>query len=1011
MIAVACVLGSIIGAVGVPAMAGAGPDAGAGRMGSELPVSPADPNHPITDQALLASIAAATSGTGSGNAARGERIPPVGVEVLTGATDAVAATVRSLGGAVTGTVPGYLVQASMPVAGVDALALARGVTYVESPHLVAPPPRPEEAPRPETSRPEMPRPEAGPGTGTTVGQNVALTNAAAWQAAGITGAVKVGVIDYFDRGLWKTSEEGPLPDAAHTFCLDSSTPLTSTDNLCNPSNNDGVDNGDGFEHGVAVVQVLKDMAPAAEVYVATAGTTTDLQAAIEFFVANGVRIVTRSLGAAYDGAGDGTGPLAAVVDSAAARGITWFNSGGNDAADGYVRVTVPNDLSSTGGYVDFDSGPGVDTYLRLSGPCILFDGIRWSDWNLPVASRTDYAVEAWEPVVDPGSDESVNPTQLISLGTADDDQSKGAPPLEAADERVCPHNKFGADGGIVYIRIKRKEGTPVVGDPDVLEVALGEGYTEHLRSQAASSSAKPVVDSRNPELLAVGAVDPADGSGFPDAIAFYSSQGPTNDGRIKPDISAPSCVKSTIYQPCFNGTSAASPTAAGMAALLLSAGVVQAGLPLAAAMRHFVFDRPFTTGGAPDGPDNKYGAGQVRLPSVPTVAPAVASSAYHPVSPTRILDTRTASPVGSPIGALPQQGIVDVAIAGIALAGGATVPATAAAVAINLTVTDTVADGFVQAIPFLRTTYGTSSTLNVPAAGTTRANFAIVPIGVDGKISVYDVPGGNVIVDVLGYFDPAAGPVTGGRFVAIDPVRALDTRTAALVPTGWVAHVPSNESVVVPVTAAVVGGASALVLNVTSTQAQSPGFLRAQPTGSVPSSSTVNYVAGVDASNSVIVPVGPDGTVSIYTSAASHIVVDITGYITGTGAAASTTGLFVPVATARAYDSRQPGPANPVPSAFARTLQLTGLAAPLPSVPAGATGVAVNLTAVDEIAPGYLSVYPSGGTLPATSNLNYATGTAVANGVLTKLSSGGAVDIYANTQSDIVVDVNGYFTG
>ncbi|MCU1368655.1 MAG: hypothetical protein JWN39_4294 [Ilumatobacteraceae bacterium] len=961
-----------------------------------LPPSTADPAHPITDDALGRAVATALAS----RSPRSERIPVVQVEVLTGYTEQVAATVRSLGGAVTGTVGGYIVQASLPAADVDQLALAAGVSFVESPRLVTAP----SSVHAEAAR--AARLDIGPGSGPMVGENVALTNAAAWQAAGIGGAVKVGVIDYFDRGLWKPAEEGPLPDVAHTFCLDSSMPASSTSNLCNPANSDGVDEGDGFEHGVAVAQVLKDIAPSADLYLATAGTTSDLQAAIDFFAANGVRIVTRSLGAAYDGPGDGTGPLAAVVDYAAARGITWFNSGGNDAVDGYTRVVVPANLTSTGGYVDFDNGPGVDTYLRLSGPSILFDGVRWSDWNRAPADRTDYSVEAWAPVVDPGPDENVNPVLLKSLGSSDADQSGGAPPLEVADSRVAPGNTFGSDGGVTYIRIKRKDGTAVSGDPDVLEIALAEGYIEHGRSQAPSSSAKPVVDSHNAELLAVGAVDPADGSGSPDAIAYYSSQGPTNDGRIKPDLSAPSCVKNTIYSPCFNGTSAASPTAAGVAALLLDAGVALPGLPLAAAMRHFVIDRPFTAGGAPDGPDNKYGAGQVRLPSVPVVtAPATSTAAYHPVSPTRVLDTRSSSPVGSPIGALRVQGIVEVAITGVA-----GVPAGAGAVAINLTVTNTVADGYIQAVPFLSTRYGASSTLNVPAAGSTRANFSIVPIGVDGKISIYDVAGGDVIVDVLGYFAPVSGPVAGGRFVAIDPVRTLDTRTTTLVPAGWTPHKPNNESVVVPGSAAVPAGVSALVLNVTSTESELPGFLRAQPNGTVPPSSTVNYAAGVDAANSVIVPVGADGTVSIFANSPSHIVVDITGYITGDSSSASTTGLFVPVATARAYDSRDAGNA-PLPASTIRTLPLTGLAAPRPVVPAGATGIAINITAVDEAGAGFLTVYPSGGALPATSSLNYAANRPVANGALVKLSANGSLDIYTNLQTDFVVDVNGYFTG
>ena len=115
--------------------------------------------------------------------------------------------------------------------------------------------------------------------------------------------------------------------------------------------------------------------------------------------------------------------------------------------------------------------------------------------------------------------------------------------------------------------------------PDTIEVATFFGVIEAGRHIAPFSSAKPVVDSRSPALVAVGAVDPADGSG---GIAFYSSQGPTNDGRIKPDVSAPSCVHSTIYATtCFNGTSAASPAAAGLAALLLGQGLALPGMPLA----------------------------------------------------------------------------------------------------------------------------------------------------------------------------------------------------------------------------------------------------------------------------------------------------------------------------------------------------------------------------------------------------------------------------------------------
>ena len=951
------------------------------RPADDAPPSPADPAHPISDPALVRSIDGAIEAVPAGS----RRVPVVSVEVLTAATADIEHTVRSLGGVVTGAVDGQLVQARMPAERVDELALADGASFVRAPERVSRPPTPVR------TRAEVARGEIGPGTGPVVGQNVAVTNAATWQAAGIGGAVKVGIIDYFDLKLWSPVEEGPLPDAAHRFCQDSSMPAASGDNLCNPAYSDGVNDGDGFEHGVAVAQVVKDTAPSAELYLATVGTAADLQAAVDYFADNGVRILTRSLGAAYDGPGDGTGPLAAIVDHAVARGLTWFNSAGNDAADGYARIVVPTNMSATGNYVDFDNGPGVDTYLRVSGTCVLFDGIRWSDWNRPPSARTDYAVEYWAPTTDPGPDESVNPSSLVSLGGEDASQINGAPPLEAADSRICPPNSFGFAKGIMYVRIRRNVSS-TAGGADVLEVAIGDGYMELGRSQAPFSAAKPVVDSANPGLVAVGAVDPPDDKGTPGALASYSSQGPTNDLRVKPDVVAPSCVLSTIYKPCFNGTSAASPTVAGLAALLLDAGVALPGVPLAAAVRHFVIDRSFTAGAPPDGPDNKYGAGQVLLPSAPSAAPAATTAAYHPLEPTRILDTRLGAP-----GSQPRQGIVDLAVV-----GAAGVPAGTTAVAVNVTVTNTLGDGFVQAVPFLRSAYGASSTLNVPAAAATRANFAIVPIGVDGKISVYLQTGGDLVVDVLGFFSPSTGPVNAGRFVAIDPVRALDTRGGPR---------PNHQGIVVPSSAAVPASAAALVLNVTSTDALAPGYLRAEPTGTEPGSSTVNYVPGVDASNTVIVPLGADGTVSVYANSASHIVVDITGYITAATAPPATAGLFVPVPTARADDTRLPPPGSPLATASVRTLQFTGAAPGLPQIPAGATGVSINLTTVGEIGAGYLAAFAPDGSFPATSSLNYVAAQAVANAALVKLSAGGAMSIYANVQTDVVVDVNGYFTG
>ena len=100
--------GSAAGALGVSGRAVSGPV-------DDLPPSPADPSRPVTDPALIASIGRAVTD----RPARGQRVPMVGVEVLTSYSEAVERTVAGLGGAVTGSVDGHVVQARMPATAAD----------------------------------------------------------------------------------------------------------------------------------------------------------------------------------------------------------------------------------------------------------------------------------------------------------------------------------------------------------------------------------------------------------------------------------------------------------------------------------------------------------------------------------------------------------------------------------------------------------------------------------------------------------------------------------------------------------------------------------------------------------------------------------------------------------------------------------------------------------------------------------------------------------------------------
>jgi hypothetical protein len=155
-------------------------------------------------------------------------------------------------------------------------------------------------------------------------------------------------------------------------------------------------------------------------------------------------------------------------------------------------------------------------------------------------------------------------------------------------------------------------------------------------------------------------------------------------------------------------------------------------------------------------------------------------------SPTRVFDSRGTPAPGLGVGPYAPGAVIDVAV----LAGLPVSPDSVSAVAVNITSTGTPVTGFVQASPYLAAATGGTSTLNISTAGSDRPNFAIVPVGQGGRISLYLDAGGNAIVDVLGYFQTGAPSATDGRFVAIAPERWMDTRVTGLLPAGSVTPAP-----------------------------------------------------------------------------------------------------------------------------------------------------------------------------------------------------------------------------
>jgi hypothetical protein len=825
------------------------------------------------------------------------------------------------------------------------------------------------------------RPEAEETTafGPTAGAQVALTNADDWHAAGLTGVgLRVGVIDFFDVvRYWKPSEMGPAPVANVTArCI-------SFGQDCSGEFFDNVDAG-GENHGPAVVEIVKDMAPDVEVFIGRATTEADYHALVDWFAANGVRIVTRSLGSRYDGPGDGRGALDAVADHAVDRGITWVNSGGNNAVNRYYRHAV----RLIGDAVAF--GPvGTDTWLRFNG-CVSPGGVRWAnDWDVPAAERTDYDLIVREAPIG-------NPEAGVEVARSSARQREGAPPLELVLGSACP--QF---GHAYYLRIER-----IAGDPagDVLEILdYDDGMAAYV--QAAHSASTPVVDSRNAGVLAIGAVDPP-GSG---ALASYSSRGPTNDERVKPDLAAPAGFANTVFG-AFSGTSAAAPVVAGAGALLMQAGLADGARELGDLLRHTVVDR-----GA-NGPDTGYGTGELRLPPPPSVAVSQVPSAYTALeAPRRVLDTRLSGPIGPPElwGTLWTGEIVDLPVAGVAGVPGSGVTA----VAVNVTIVGAGRPGYGQALPTYAAAVGGFSNFNVDEGGQDRPNFAVVPVGHDGRISIYANTGGDLLVDVLGWFGPSGGAVASGRFVPLPTsTRALDTRR-----DGERRRVATGEVVSFGVPAGLdAAQVAALVVNVTATDVAGQGFVQAFPGGrteEISRTSTLNLVDGATSANTVIVPVTPSG-VSLYTylgsGGSAHLVADVTGYITSPAAPVSAAGLFVPVRPARASDSRNVGGLL----VDDQIVVVDATSAPGVTLPPDATGIVANVTATGTERYGFVKAWPDGGGEPATSALNWwHPAMTVANTSVIRPSGSRiatrVTDENASTNgplTHLVVDVFGYFT-
>jgi hypothetical protein len=379
--------------------------------------------------------------------------------------------------------------------------------------------------------------------------------------------------------------------------------------------------------------------------------------------------------------------------------------------------------------------------------------------------------------------------------------------------------------------------------------------------------------------------------------------------------------------------------------------------------------------------------------SVEVVLPGPPSGRFNPLTPARVLDTRA----GGNAGAVGPGATIDIPFAGV---GG--VPASGAvAVAMNVTVTQPTASGFVTMFP-TGASRPLAANLNF-TPGKTVPNLVVAKLGAGGRVSLFSSAGStHVVIDVAGWFSglPAGND---GRFQPVVPTRILDTRNGGTaLGTGASVDVAVAGQGGVPA-----AGAEAAVVNVAATNTTDAGFLTLHPAGEPrPTAANLNFGPSETVSNRAIVKLGQGGRLTIFNGRGSaDVVVDVCGWFTDRSQAGSS-GVFTALPPARLLDTAHSG-APPLVGGGTADVQVAGQAG-VPTVGIGA--VVLNVCVHSSAAAGFLTVFRAGAAQPTVSDLNFGAGEVRPNLVVAPVSAAGKVSLFASTGCHVVIDVAGWFS-